>query len=182
MAIKLYGKTAVMHSHDVPGYKYRMDWGYNVPATVTASSMASWVNAIAKDPKKPIQSLVINCHGSPGHLHIGTGIGKLETATFAPLRSTGLMYIWIVACELAAKGAGIAPGGSDGAFFLSKLAQASGAKVIASDRTQWVNFPWVPRNHIDIYEGAVYTYDSDGQLYDVGRRKPNWMRLIKRSA
>lgn len=180
MAISLYRPAGVIHSHDVPGFKYRADWVWNVPAGSSVANIASWLKAIASDKDKAIRSLVINCHGSPGFLHIGQGIGVSDVPLLGGLQGTGLLHIWVVACEVASPGTGLAPGGHEGRHFCSRLATTTGAKVMASDRTQWVNTPRVRPYHIDIYEGAVYTFDSDGAVYDIGHRKPNWMRLIPR--
>ncbi len=178
--IGLYRPAAVLHSHDVPGYKYRSDWIWNVPAATEPNSMALWLLALANHKDKAIKSVVINCHGSPGHLHIGKGIGVSALAPFLQLKGTGLEFVWIVACEVAAPGIGLAPGGDEGAYFMSQMATTLGAKVMASDRLQHVNTPWVRRHHIDLYEGKVYTYSQSGSLTDLGLRKPNWMRWIER--
>ena len=180
MAISVARPAGVIHSHDVPGFKYRMDWVWNVPARSSPASIASWLQAIATHEDKAIKSLVINCHGAPGYLEIGQGIGVWDVAKLSGLRGTSLETVWIVACEVASAGSGLAPGVNEGHRFCSQLAMATGAKVVVSDRTQWVNTPYVRPYHIDVYEGTVYTFDSSGSVSDVGRHKPNWMRRRNR--
>ena len=70
--IKLRQPSLVLHSCDVPGYKYIMSTSWIMPRGSTASNVVSWINmAIQSSPELYLHNVVINCHGSPGAIHVG---------------------------------------------------------------------------------------------------------------
>ena len=159
--ISMEQPSLVIHSHNVPGYKYQMDITWTAPATLTPSVLVGWIEiAINRTPEFYLKNVIINCHGSPGYLSIGTGLGIHDLEPFTRLRQMGSIgRIWLVACKVHDTRSGL------GRDFCSKLAQKSGASVAAADELQYVNFPWVwlPYGYIDDFEGALYVYDGAGQ-------------------
>ncbi|NJM13375.1 MAG: hypothetical protein HC889_17230 [Synechococcaceae cyanobacterium SM1_2_3] len=95
--------SLVLHSHDVPGYKYKMWATWNVPDKMPVSTLVDWIIwAIDHSPNLRLDNVVINCHGSPGYLHIGSGIGVNNLDPFTRLRNKGAIgTIWIVACQVS---------------------------------------------------------------------------------
>ncbi len=167
--IKLRQPSLALHSNDVPGYKYVM-WKYwKMPLGASASDVVYWINyAIDNSPELYLNNVVINCHGSPGGLHVG-GCGKGGSAiyaghlgTFKSVKRGSLGTIYIVACEVAQN-----PGSTQiGTNFCSQLAINAGCFVVASDKIQSVDW-WFdkirhPYGCIDDYEGVVTEFGPSG--------------------
>ncbi len=159
--------SLVLHSHDVPGYKYKMWATWNVPDKMPVSTLVDWIIwAIDHSPNLRLDNVVINCHGSPGYLHIGSGIGVNNLDPFTRLRNKGAIgTIWIVACQVS--DGKYMPNAcpvdsNNGPYFCSRLAAAAGCYVVASDKTQYVDIGYYlalcPWGYIDDYEGNVYRY------------------------
>lgn len=150
--------SLVLHSHNVPGYKYKMWATWTVPKTLPVSTLVGWIEfAIDKSPEYYLRNVIINCHGSPGHLSIGKGVGVYDLDPFKRLRQKqAIGRIWIVACEVHKTSSSL------GHDFCTALAKASACSVAAADALQYVNESAIPYGYIDDYEGNVYVYDGSG--------------------
>ncbi len=150
--------SLVLHSHNVPGYKYKMWATWTVPKTVTASTLVGWIeSAIDQSSELMLHNVIINCHGSPGYLHIGTGIGINDLEPFKRLRQKqSIGRLWIVACEVHKTNNTL------GHDFCTALSKAAALSVVAADALQYVNESSLPYGYIDDYEGNVYAYDGSG--------------------
>src|SRR5262245_60966559 len=74
-AIRMKQPSLVVHSHDVPGYKYQMKWTWKMMPKATARDVANWVlNANSGQfgaQHQRLENIIINCHGNAGQLFIG---------------------------------------------------------------------------------------------------------------
>jgi hypothetical protein len=171
--IKLKQPSLCLHSCDVPGYKYQMHTTWTMPKGATAENVVYWIKyARERSPEMYLHNVVINCHGSPGGLHIGGDankpggffMNKGHTGAFNEIRKTGgVGRIILVACEVA-KGSNTDD--KLGLDFCQQLAIESGAFVVAANRIQHVNFWFEYVNHpygaIDEFEGKVYEFSPGG--------------------
>lgn len=159
----------VLNSHNVPGVEYKMLHTWKVPEQTGAFSMVQRIASIARSQVSgSLQTVVFNSHGSPGKIHIGTGITRDNIHQFQSLLLENLVKsIWITACSVALiKEAGTL---KDGNYFCYRLAQESGAFVKASTAIQKaeMNIPIyddLPFGTIDDWEGTVLTWNPKGQL------------------
>ena len=170
--ISMKQPSLVLHSHNVPGYKYQMWATWTVPKSLSASSLVDWiVSAVDRSPEMALKNIIINTHGSPGYLHIGSGVGVKDLNEFKRLRGKSIGYIWVIACEVS-KGVdlgNVCPVDEyNGPYFCTELAKASGTFVVASEELQSVDpgftvfSVFVPSGYVDDYEGAVYRYSPAG--------------------
>lgn len=159
--------SLVLHSCDVPGHKYEMWKSWLMPKGATASDVVYWIEYAAKrSPEQYLMNVIINCHGSPGFLHVGgsgIGFGTGSVAIFKPLKKVDIGTIWIIACEVAGSKS---KGDNKGKLFCSQLAKSAGCRVIASEKTQHVDFFYEyfrsPYGTIDDYEGPTYEFSPAG--------------------
>lgn len=171
--IKLKQASLALHSCDVPGYKYQMHTTWTMPKGATAENVVYWINyARQRAPEMYLHNVVINCHGSPGGLHIGGDAGKpggflmtkAHTGSFQKVRQHGdVGRLILVACEVAS---GNKTDDKLGKDFCQKLAIDSGCFVVAADKIQKVDF-WFeyirhPDGAIDDFEGKVYEFSPAG--------------------
>lgn len=174
--INLKQPSLALHSYNVPGYKYRMWQTWKMPSTATAKNVVYWIQwGIEHSPELYLHNVVINCHGSPGYLHIGekTGIGVEDLGAFIELRQKqSVGTIWIVACNVAQQvdeNAAETEGQNNrlGRYFCSELAKSAACQVVAADKLQYVDISFYlrfcPDNSIDDYEGTVYRWDAAGR-------------------
>lgn len=164
--IKLKQPSLVLHSVDVPGYKYT-SWKYwKMPHAARPADLLYWIQwGIDHSPEMYLHNVVINCHGSPGALHIGGTGYKFQQGSesvLRPLRSKGSIgRILIVACEVASD-----KSGDLGKSFCANIAKESGAPVVAADALQSVDFWYQNFSHpygtIDDYEGTAYEFSPAG--------------------
>jgi hypothetical protein len=147
-----------LNAVNVPGPDYKMWNTWQVPKTKTPAEILNWVAAVAKGAGGGrLNALVINCHGSPARLGIGTGIGWSEVNSFK-LISGLLDDIYIVACNVVSFS-----GARDGNLFCSEIAKSAGANVFASNATQSTGlWPALPYGKIDGYEGQVWKWFPNG--------------------
>lgn len=134
--IKLKQASLALHSCDVPGYKYQMHTTWTMPKGATAENVVYWINyARQRAPEMYLHNVVINCHGSPGGLHIGGDAGKpggflmtkAHTGSFQKVRQHGDVGRLIpVTCEVAS---GNKTDDKLGKDFCQKLAIDSGCFV-----------------------------------------------------
>lgn len=156
--IRMEQPSLVLHSHNVPGYKYQMWATWTAPETLTASTLVGWIEfAIDRSPELMLRNVIINCHGEPGYLHIGNGIGVYDLEPFERLRQKqAIGRIWIVACKVHATTDML------GHDFCTALARSAGVSVVAADALQYVYEKSLPYGYIDDYEGNTYAYDGAG--------------------
>ncbi len=176
--IKLEQPALALHTHDVPGYKYRMEFTEHLASDVTVNDVTIQILLYAKQTANNfLQNVVINCHGSPGKLHIGTGTvidhNNLGIMKLLSMGGQKVGTIWIVACQVAGYSKSIVRLGD---YFCSELAKTAGCYVVSADKLQYVN-PLVevfkPKNCIDNYEGTVYRWDSNGNAEVFKPKKRN---------
>ena len=167
--IKLRQPSLVLHSCDVPGYKYQMWKSWKMPPGAAVGDVVYWINwAINNSPEMRLHNVLINCHGSPGGLHVGgcgdngraIYIGDLGVFRNIPRGSLGTIYV--VACEVAKS----TDNNRIGANFCSQLAINAGCFVVAADEIQSVDF-WYqifihPDGSFDDYEGRVTEFSPSG--------------------
>jgi hypothetical protein len=158
--IKLKQPSLVLHSHDVPGHRYKMHVSWNLPK---GASVRDVVHLILEgyDYSPDLENVVINSHGSRGRIWAGglyrPAINRYNVDVFGELRGKNIGTIWIVACEVAK--------GPTGSEFCRRMARAAGCHVVASDVEQYVERGFLGANGtIDFYEGLVYQWDSSGQM------------------
>src|SRR5262245_6620982 len=157
--IQLKPPSVVLHSHDVPGYRYKMQVSVSL---LKGASPRDVVNGIidAYDYAPELRNVVINAHGARAKIKVGglnrLGINICNVDLFSQLADKKIGTIWIVACEVAK--------GAFGKDFCARMAKASGCNVVASDYEQYVETPSVPFGCIDFYEGSVFRWDSSGSM------------------
>jgi hypothetical protein len=172
--IKLRQPSLVLHSCDVPGYKYLMWKSWNMPRGASASDVVYWINyAINCSPEQSLANVVINCHGGPGKIHVGgcndfengiTGGNKItagDLAVFKNIKRGSLGTIYIVACEVTKAGAS----SQIGVNFCNEMAINAGCFVVAADEIQSVDLDFEsthPYGCIDDYEGNVSEFWPSG--------------------
>lgn len=164
--------SLVVHSHDVPGYKYQMKWTWNMLPGATAQDIVNWVlhsnSGRYGAQGQRLENVIINCHGAPGSLLIGgirnPGFDISSVNIFSALQGCDIGTIWLVACEVASQ-QGVANGGV-GKTFCLELARTAGCDVIASAEVQHVEFGFYlrgcPWGCIDSYEGLTYRFKPNG--------------------
>lgn len=166
--IKLKQPSLILHSPDVPGYKYTSWRSWLMKKNANIRDLVYWINyALDESPEGYLHNVVINCHGSPGYLHIGgvwKGFGNSETNFLRPLRTRGAVgRIFLVACKVAGEST---DSKHLGKVFCSNIAKESGTPVIASDTTQSVDIWYEHFSHpygtIDDYEGSVFEFSPGG--------------------
>lgn len=166
--IKLIQPSLALHSHDVPGYKYRMSETWKMPKAASASDVVYWIQYAYDQTDYGLHNVVINCHGLDGRLFVG-GDGQPTINTSNVGLFTGVKNkcstIWLVACEVVKTAAG--------KNFCSQLAQNAKCNVVAADSNQHVDatfyLRFCPKNCIDEYEGATYMWDSGGKEKKIGQ-------------
>lgn len=163
--IMMKSPSLAINSCDVPGPKYRMWETVNARQGMTPAGLVNEivrVNRLALEHEQTqLLNVVINCHGSDGHLYIGGAksptLNISNVGVFSLLKTRNIGTIWIVACQVA--------GGAAGKQFCQTLSIASGAQVVASGVSQnvgvWGSFRIIQgggRGQIDEYEGTVYSF------------------------
>jgi hypothetical protein len=153
---------------------------WRVTRSETPDHIVDWTAEVARrTPGGKLNEIVISCHGAPGYLQLGTGIGAGEISLFRRWR--GLVNkVWIRACLVGRIVGPDTASQGDGAFisalsmsgnghrFCSDLAQALrcylvvGTELQTSGRYSTTN-P-VPFGQLDSYEGLVLSYHPDGTI------------------
>jgi hypothetical protein len=153
--------SMALNSDNVPPPDYEMYNSYKVAADTSPEHMIGWTATVAKGVEGGLRCLVFNSHGSPGTLHIGTGIRLADAAVFSALKGY-VNTIFIVACRIAQTGSG---GAFDGNLLCGAIAKAAGATVFCSTAYQSTGAYTVlglPGGTIDEYEGVILKYSSNG--------------------
>ena len=174
--LKLKQPALVLHAHDVPGYRYKMQYTWTMQRGAGAETVLNWILAAydalcaTNGNDSRLYNVIINCHGVPGGLLAGgagspsINIGNI--GNFSRLQRCGIRMIWLIACEVASQ-QGVLTGGV-GKIFCAKLAEMVNCDVIASAEVQHVNLfdfymrgcPW---GCIDNFEGLTYRFKPTGQ-------------------
>jgi hypothetical protein len=157
--IKLKQPALALHSHDVPGYRCKMQTTWLMPAGATVNNVVYWIDwAIRNSANQRLENVVINCHGTPGFLHVGgswNGFGIEGVKSFEKFKGKNAIgTIWILACNVAG-GDGI------GMKFCTALSKAADCKVIAAMGAQSVEkmFDYFrPNECIDDFEGMAWYF------------------------
>lgn len=162
------GQPAVaLHTHDVPGYKYKMQFTEVLSEDAKVHQVVGKVLVYARKAGGFLENLVLNSHGSSGTLYIGKGdrLTSGNVDLFKILRAGGrpvVGTIWIVACQVS-RDAGLV---GIGDYFCRQFAMAAGSYVVAADRYQYVNpglyLRGLPDGCIDEFEGNVSRWDPNG--------------------
>ncbi len=160
--------SMAVNSHNVPPPDYRMWNTRKVDQNVNAYDLLNNIETVADSATGGyLRCLVLNSHGSPGHLGIGTGIGRGETYLFSALQGK-VRTIVIVACEVAQIEK---PNDwQDGNLLCCEIAKNAQAYVFASTALQNPGAYWIlglPSNCVDEYEGDVYRWAPDGSCRQV---------------
>lgn len=164
--IKLKQPSLVLHSCDVPGYKYQMWQSWVMPKGASASDVIYWI-LYARDhaPEMMLRNVVINCHGLDGKLYVGGDgqptIDNYNVNIFSKLRGKDIGTIWLVACQVANT--------FKGKYFCEHLAQLTSCTVVASDASQYVEVSSLPWGCVDNYEGHTFSWDASGAKSPVGQ-------------
>jgi hypothetical protein len=153
--------SLVLHAQGIEknGYLYKMWATWTAPKTLTSSVLVGWIEqAIDQSEELYLHNVIINCHGEPGYLHIGTGVGEYDLEPFKRLRQKqSIGRLWLVACRVHAK-----TGDSLGSRFCSSLAASAGCPVAAADELQVSTWDKIPYGYIDDFEGNLYLYNGAG--------------------
>lgn len=156
----------------------------NVPASKSAVEIAEWIRRVAVSaPGGRLKNVVFSCHGSPGHINIGTGIGLSDVPAFARLvvhDEPLVAKFWFRCCQVAL----IAAAGTsrDGNRFCSAFAQATKAYVVASTELQWSHGRTLPFGELDGFEGLVLSYGPDGNISWQHGYRSGWFDSAGRGA
>lgn len=156
--IKLKQPSLVLHSHDVPGYKYRMWQSWTMPKGAKPKDVIYWIKyARNRTPDLMLRNVVINCHGLDGKLFVGGDgqptINNYNVDIFSDLKGVDIGTIWLVACKVANT--------AIGKYFCERIAQLAGCSVVAADDLQYAD-PRCPYGCVDNYEGHTYQWNGAG--------------------
>lgn len=153
---------------------------WKVTQSDTPDHIVDWTASVARSaPGGKLKEIVISCHGAPGFLQLGTGIGLAQVGLFS--RWQGLVdKVWIRACLVARITGPATASEGDGAFigalnlngdghrFCTQLAQTLRCYLVVgtelqSSRQYSATNP-VPFGMLDTYEGLVLSYHPDGTI------------------
>lgn len=173
-----------LNSHHDHHVHVRMWNTGDVPASKPAREIAEWIRIVAASaPGGRLRNVVFSCHGSPGRVLIGTGIGLTDVPEFARLVQNGQPLVakfWFRCCQVASIAA--ANTASDGNRFCSAFAKTTGAYVVASTELQWSRGRTLPFGQLDGFEGLVLSYDPAGRISWQHRYRSGWFDSSGRGA
>ncbi|MCB1826598.1 MAG: hypothetical protein KDJ54_19270 [Candidatus Competibacteraceae bacterium] len=161
-----------------PIARYQMWNSWDIDGTHTIAHIVAWVATVARGaPGGKLKNLVIQCHGSPGYIYLGTG--SFNRTNVSTMNSwAGLIEkIWVVACRPAYIDPTCGPTGfcaSDGNLLISEMARAAQCYVVASTETQWNIAKTYPFGKIPSYEGLVLSYGPQGNVTWSHRYPSGW--------
>jgi hypothetical protein len=148
---------------------------YPVAATATVDQIIQLICNYAQQGQGiVIKNLVLNCHGSPGYLRMGQGIGWQDVESFTQIR--GLVEkIWIHACRIAGRDQVF--GERVGDHYCSSLARAARCYVVASTEIQAsTRNHTYPYGQIDTFEGLALTWNPEGNVSSSRRFRSTYQR------
>jgi hypothetical protein len=154
---------------------YTMDVTKSVTARTTMEDIVTLIlDAAGTRSGGVIQNLVLNAHGGPGLLAIGTGLDSSSMGPFSRVRGR-VHKIWFTGClsariagpATAAHGDGAAlralgVNSGDGHAFIGAFARLTGCHVVAPTEMQSGSRSSYPSGQIDSYEGLVLSYSPAG--------------------
>jgi hypothetical protein len=173
--IKMKQPSLVLHAEDVPGYRYKMSTTRVIAKTMPVPGIFDLIaDTVDKAPEMRLNNVILNSHGLPGKIFMGTGITISDTAPFETLKAKDIGCIWIVACLVGATK--YKTWVLDGPAFCSTLAVKTRTFVCAADVIQSVDagfeiysrLPFTPSGNIDRYEGTLTRYDPSGKKKIIG--------------
>lgn len=164
--IRLDKYSLALNAVKVPGPDYRMDETVKMTPTTTAHDVISHIlTAVSNTSDLKLKNVVINCHGSPGVVHLGekTYIRLSDVGLFNLVKGY-IETLWITGCQVGS-----------GSNFCSQLAVTAQCSVVAADVLQYINPGYYlrlfPQNCIDEFEGTAYKWDSNGKKSVFSRRE-----------
>jgi hypothetical protein len=158
--MKMYPQVPhmVLNSHNVPPPDYQMSNSWKVAAPTPPAFMFSLISATAEGtPGKKFGCVIFNSHGSPGIIHIGTGITLVDKSQFDKIKGKAT-EIWIIACQVAGGSSSAVTGTTAGQDFCQELSERTGAVVTASTRNQSVEEAALGYGEVDFYEGQTFIF------------------------
>lgn len=153
---------------------YAMDYTRNIAATTAMDTLVNYIQEAAnKATGRRLSNLILNGHGAPGYLEIGTGLSEATMGPFSRIRGR-VSKIWITGCLVARIGDGPCGAfpGADGHVFLSRFARLTGCYVVAATELQGSAEASYPTGSMDTFEGLVVSYAPSGRL-SWQRRNPS---------
>jgi len=164
--IRLEKYSLALNAVKVPGPDYRMDETVKMTNSTTVYDVINYIlTAVSNTPALKIENVVINCHGSPGVVHLGdkTYIRLHDVGLFNMVKSY-IGTIWITGCQVGS-----------GSNFCSQLAITTQCSVVAADVLQFINPGYYmrlfPKNCIDEFEGTAYKWNEKGEKSVFSRRE-----------
>jgi hypothetical protein len=165
-----------LNSHHDHHVHVRMWNTGDVPASKPAVEIAEWIRLVAVSaPGGRLRNVVISCHGSPGQIQLGTGIGPADIPAFSRLVVGGNPLVdkfWFRCCQVAR-----IPSSStatSGHQFCSSFASTTKAYVVASTELQWSHGRTLPFGQLDGFEGLVLSYGPNGRITWSHRYRSGW--------
>lgn len=150
------------------GYEFSMWATWKLPKDATPKVVMNWIlHACKVSPEMRLNHIVLNMHGKDGHIYVGEDangrgvtINNYNVGVVEDLRKADIGTIWILACELAKSGIG--------RYLCAEIAKRAGCDVVAANVTQaaWnktLGAIFMPRNHIDDFEGTIYRWSASGK-------------------
>lgn len=150
----------VLNAHNV-GTNLKMWNSWKVPRSASVDQMVDHiVNVASGAAGGHLKTLVLNAHGESGGIGLGRSITIDDVNKFARFKETRLVrLIIIIACEIAWDG-----DGGNGSYFCERLAQESGAWVIASPYAQYSDTEAdLGVGYIHDWEGGTNTWNEKGE-------------------
>jgi hypothetical protein len=156
----------VLNAVDPTLPRFQMWNTWDISYAESPEHIINWVAQVAKGvPTGKLKNVIFQCHGLPGKINIGTGLGREHVHLFQRWR--GLVNkIWIVACETAfmPPGSTITSFSNDGHSLISEIARAARCYVVAATELQYFNNRTYPFGVIDSFEGLVLSYGPAGNI------------------
>ncbi len=164
--------TASLVSTDLD-YRLQMQYNFSIPPSESRGRIIGRVlDAADEDENGILKNVVICCHGSPAHLHIGLGFGRSQVEDFEYWAGK-VEKIWIIACNVARIRE---PNGMrDGNLFCSEIARYARCYVLAPTEVQTNRYGLYPFGELPNYEGLLLGYRPHGNVvYSRRYRSDTW--------
>jgi len=164
--IRLEKYSLALNAVKVPGPDYRMDETVKMTKTATVYDVLSHIlTSVSNTSALKLDNVVINCHGSPGVIHLGEkSYIRMEHVGLFNMVKSYIGTLWITGCQVGS-----------GANFCSQLAITANCSVVAADVLQYINPGYYlrlfPQNCIDEFEGTAYKWDANGNKSVFSRRE-----------
>ena len=144
------------------------------PDEGVSSILGAVVDAAKGTEEGKLKNLIFNCHGTPGFLEMGIGIGRDLADRFRVLAPEGkpLVERIYLACCLVARIDGPRTA-TDGNLFCCEIAKYAKCVVVASTAVQGTQAKVMPFGMLDRYEGTTLVYGPEGNVLSV-QHNPEW--------